>query len=137
MLVRDYLIILVMITMSVTAIVMFIGDANNNYGTNIDTSYNVTYNKIAQTETLTNQVQQSINEESKIGFLGLLDFLVSGAWKALKVMLGSISIFGDMIKDLGNALGFSKNNPLVNGFSLIITIGLLFAILSAIFRRKI
>lgn len=135
MLLRSYLIILVILGLSAGGFAVMIGEMTKTYGSPVDTTFNQTFNKIEQTKNLTTDITEGIGAETETGLLGILDVVISGAWKSLKVMVSSIDIFSDLLKDLADVLHIPVF--IVNGVALVIGIAILFGILSTAFRRKI
>jgi hypothetical protein len=132
---RDYLIILVFIGIFVGGSALIIGDLSNSYSVPADTSFNKTFNKINNVVNLTEDIKEGIGSKTDVGFIGILDVVISGAWKSVKLMVSSISIFNDLTKDLGNILNIPT--LFITAFALLIVIGIIFGIISTAFRRKV
>jgi len=92
------------------------------------------YNYISDLGLKADAMQGSLSADDSVSALGFLDFVVKGAYNALLAVLTVPNLFVALIRDMASTYGIPK--PLVDGFLILMTVALIFGIISAVFRRK-
>jgi len=104
----------------------------SQYGTTYDDSWSATYNKINNitTDMNTAETQLQASGASPVGFL---EYISTGAWQSLKLIANSGSLVKVMAEDTGNRYNIP---PLyINVLLAIVSVTIIFGIISAVFRR--
>ena len=114
--ITNYLVTMIAVSMFVAAGVMAMGELTRSSdftGDQNSTHYNTTYNKLAELQQKTDQLNKSIqspddSENKETGFreaFGFIDTIFNTAVQTLKVIAGSISASGSIISAAGTDLG--------------------------------
>lgn len=129
---RDILINLVMFGMFIGGAFIIVGGMFGSYGTTyVDNS--TLYNKIAD---VSDDVQIMTNSVSSSGAspVGFLEYISTGAWQSLKLIINSGSIIASVVEAIGTEYGIPS--VFIFGFITIVSITIIMGIVSAIFRKK-
>ena len=132
MLPRDILISIIIFGMFVGGAFLIVSDMYGSYG--IPYSDNSTlYNKIADVNKDTQIMQDSLSS-SGASPVGFLEYISTGAWQSLKLVINSGGIISSVVTQFGN----DYNIPpiFILAFISIVSITIIFGIISAIFRKK-
>jgi len=129
---RDLLINLVMFSMFVVGAFIIYGGMASDYGVPYSDNSSV-YNKIADVSGNVNIMQSSISS-SGASPVGFLEYISTGAWQSLKLIINS----GGLISAMATQVGNDYNIPpvFILGFITIMSIVIIFGIISAIFRKR-
>ena len=132
MLPRDVLISIIIFGMFVTAAFTILGNLYGSYGTPYTDNSSV-YNKVTEITASTTQMQDSL-KSSGASPVGFLEYISSGAWSSLILFINSGSIIGTVVTGIGN----DYNIPpiFILSFMTIVSITIVFGVISAIFRKK-
>ena len=91
------------------------------------------YNKMNEVTQTTNIMQSSLSS-SGASPIGFLEYISTGAWQSLKLIINS----GGNIKTVVEQIGNDYNIPsfFIYGLLAIVSITIIFGIISSIFRKK-
>jgi len=129
---QHYLIGLFIITAIVLGTTGFIAELQLNTGTQVNASYNATYDKLNQTLQIANQTSSQLEDES-ISSTALQAGLLSG-YPILKIIFNSYGTMIALIHDVAVDLSLPPWIPvLILG---IVSITLIFALINALFNRE-
>ena len=129
---RDILIGIILFSMFIGGAFLILGEMNA-YGTQ-SVDMPKTFNQINNTMNDVNQMQSKMSG-SGISVVGYLEYISGGAWESLKLMFNSAGYINAIISDLSDIVGVPTF--FVGAIITIISITVIFGILSAIFRRSI
>jgi len=132
MLPRDVLISIIIFGMFMSGAFLILGGIYTDYGTSYnDTSGN--YDRITEITDNTNQMQDSL-KSSGASPIGFLEYISAGAWSSLILFINSGSIIGSVI----TGIGIDYNIPpiYIMSFLAIVSITIIYGVISAIFRKK-
>jgi len=130
---RDILINLVLFSVFVVGAFIVVGGMSSDYGVPYSDNSSL-YNKIADVSDNVNIMQSSISS-SGASPVGFLEYISTGAWQSLKLIINSGGIISSMATQIGN--DYNIPSVFIFGFVTIMSIVIIFGICSAIFRKKI
>lgn len=140
MLLRSFLIGLIIFSMAIASSAIFIGDLNSAYGTNMNTSFNGTYNKINDISADANTMVNKVDGSTGIETAGA-ELFFTGTWSTIKLIFNSFDLVAG---DDGMIETTSKEFLPDNRFSwfapalvAMISITIVFVILSSLMRRPL
>lgn len=108
------------------------GKYNQMEGSNLSDSYNSISEMAELTETMSTNIQP---ESKSITSIGFLDFIVSGAYNALIAVLKAPNILKNYAYEAAGSFGIPR--VYVDGLVILIAVGAIFGVISAVFRRKV
>jgi hypothetical protein len=131
---------LVIFSLAVILCSVFIGAVNDAYGTGADTSWKDTYDKMSEASSLSEEIKEEAEpsgDEGIISFTGGL--ILKGTISIFKLIIDSFSTFASIVSNLLEDLGVPDSiaNPLGNGVIVIFVSTIIFAIISAVLKRKL
>lgn len=130
---RDILISVILVSMFVVGAGLFLGDMGSRYAVQYDNNWSNTYNAVNNISSDLNTQRNSL-QATGASPVGFLEYISTGAWQALTMLFNSSYLIKAMVEDFGNRLNIPT--IFIGGFLAIVTIGIVFALISAIFRRK-
>ena len=133
MLPRDVLISIIIFGMFMSGAFIILGGLYGSYGTPYTDNSSI-YNKITSITNNTNQMQDSL-KASGASPVGFLEYISSGAWSSLILFINSGSIIAGVITSIGN--DYNIPPVFILSFIAIVSITIIFGVISAIFRKKI
>lgn len=95
-------------------------------------SFNVMNNVIVEVDSLENKIT---NASTDFGAFGVLNSLISTGWNTLKLLPASLSFMDSAYRGMSEVFGVPAWIPML--IAAIVTVIIIFAILSAIFQREI
>jgi len=129
---RDVLISIVMFSVFVVGAFLVVGSMFGSYGIPY-TDNSTVYNKVSAITDDVNIMQDSLSS-SGASPVGFLEYISTGAWQSLKMLINSGAIIKTIVETIGNE--YNIPSIFVMGFLAITTIIILFGIISAVFRKK-
>ena len=132
MLPRDVLISVIIFGMFMAGAFLILGNMSNSYGVPFSDNTSV-YNKVGEITASTTAMQTSL-KSSGASPIGFLEYISSGAWSSLILFMNSGAIIGSVVTGIGN----DYNIPpiFILSFIAIVSITIIFGIISSIFRKK-
>jgi len=131
---RNWIVLVVMIGMLIVASSFWIGAWEDKY-TPIESSQNLSsYNSLSEVASSTDAIEGKLQSETKATGVGFLDFIVQGGYNVLLSVLSVPGILKTFVSDAGGEFGIPR--VYVDGFIILISVGAVFGIIGAIFRRK-
>ena len=129
---RDILISLILFSVFIAGAFITVGQVYGIYGTSYSDN-TATYNQINNVTADVNSMQDKLSS-SGASPVGFLEYISTGAWQSLKLIMNS----GILIKTVTEAVGNEFNIPtiFVSAFLSIVVIVIVFSILAAVFRRS-
>lgn len=134
LLARNWIVLVVMIGMLVAASSYWISAWQDKYSPIEPANLSTSYNAIAQVTADTDVLESKLQSETKATGIGFLDFIAQGGYNVLLAVLAVPNILKGFVVDVGGELGIPS--VYVNGFVVLISVGAIFGIIGAIFRRK-
>ena len=135
MLPRNWIVIVVIIGMLISASAFWIGAWQDKYSPIENANLSSSYNKITDMAATSNAMQTKLQSDTQPQTIGWLDFIVTGGYQVLVSVLSVPLILIGFLREAAGEFGIPE--VFVNGFVVLITIGAIFGILGALFRRKI
>ena len=128
---KDILISIILFSVFIAGAFLSVGYSYGVYGTTY-TDDTATYNKINAVTADVNSMQDKLSS-SGASPVGFLEYISTGAWQSLKLVMNS----GILIKGITESIGTQFGIPtiFISAFLSIAMIIIIFAILSAVFRR--
>ena len=100
------------------------------------TEFNNTFNKMNDVTTRVEQLEDNIADaDVDFGVFGVLNALISSGWQTLRLLFSSFGFFEDVLTGLTTFFGVPAWIPAL--IILMITVGIGFAIYSAIFQKEV
>jgi len=130
---RDILISIIMFSVFVVGAFLIVGSMFGSYGVPYSDNSTI-YNKISEVTATTNIMQDSLSS-SGASPVGFLEYISTGAWQSLKLLINSGAIIKAVIESIGNE--YNIPSVFILGFMAVVSITILFGIISAIFRKKV
>jgi len=129
---RDILICIVLFGMFIGGAFLIVGGMFGSYGIPYSDNSSV-YNKVAEIYSSTDSMKNSISN-SGVSTIGDVLLFPKGVWESIKLVINSGSIITGMVEAIGN----DYNIPpiFIFGFITIVTITIIFGIISSIMRKK-
>jgi len=129
---RDILISIILFSMFVVGGFFILGSMAGSYGVPYSDNSSL-YNKMNEVTQTTNIMQSSLSS-SGASPIGFLEYISTGAWQSLKLIINS----GGNIKTVVEQIGNDYNIPsfFIYGLLAIVSITIIFGIISSIFRKK-
>ena len=132
MLPRDVLISIVIFGMCMSGVFLMIGSWAGTYDRPY-TDNSTVYTKISDITTNTNAMQDSL-KASGASPVGFLEYISTGAWSSLVLFLNSGGLIGSVVTQVG--ADYNIPSIYILSFMAIVSITIIFGVISAIFRKK-
>lgn len=132
MLGRDILISIIIFSMFVAGSFLIVSDMYSSYGVPYADNSSL-YNKMADVNKDTQIMQDSLSS-SGASPVGFLEYISTGAWQSLKLLINSGGIISSVVTQFGN--DYNIPPVFILAFISITSITIIFSIISAIMRRK-
>lgn len=142
MLLRDFAIGVIFFSLVITASAFLMGGFENRYSTDIDQnlywepaneSFNETFSSMSEMQATAEQMANQTQTQGLEG-QGVAEALAGGTWNVIMLIWDSFGIIKDLVANIAEQLGMPS--WFVIGLLAIITISIVFAIISLFTRRE-
>jgi len=129
---REWPISIVLFSMMIVGAFFMMSNVYGNYDvTPLDMPDS--FDKIAEINEQASAMQTKL-EASGASPIGFLEYISTGAWQSLKLITNTIPLTAGIVEETGQQFGVPRF--FIFGFLTLVTISIVFGIISAVFRRK-
>lgn len=130
---RNWIVLVVIIGMLLAASSFWINEWQDKY-ISIESANLTSYTSMSEISGTVNTMESKLQAETKATGIGFLDFIVQGGYNVLLSIISVPIIIKNFVSDVGGQFGIPR--IFIDGFIILITVGAIFGIIGAIFRRK-
>lgn len=131
---RNWIVIVVIIGMLITASAYWIGAWEGKYTPIESANLSSSYNQISQVASDTDIMESKFQPDKIPTGLGTLDFIMQGGYNVLLSVLSVPKILSGFVFDVSGEFGIPA--PYRDGLIILISVGAIFGVIAAIFRMR-
>lgn len=134
-LLRNFLAGILIFTLVITGFYVAVSDLNANYGLNVSNEFDTTGSSLSDIQNISDQISSSLTDKNPLNPVDLLGGLATISSGLLKITMTTFTLPNDILSGLVTKFGF--NSQLLNIGLLMLTLVVLFVIISAFMRNKV